>query len=206
MSSEPTKGRKPSWGGRTLLIVSLAANLFLAGVIAGNFQRGPWKGVYREGPVPFMTFNSPMDFRRVVSDPEVGEKLKETLDELRPQMRSSMRNTVEARRSIFTAIGAEPFDQEALTEAFENARLADDAMRRLAQSGIESFILSLTPEQRKEIVAAVEEMPVRRRGPGGPGGPMFGPEFDGPNGDRPFRSRITDRPGKDGAQRNTFDE
>lgn len=167
MSSQPKEAHKRSWGGRTLLIASLAANLFLAGMIAGNFQRGPGIGGYREGPFPMMLMNSPMDFRRAVTDPEVGAKLKSTLDESRPQMRSAMRDTVEARRAILASLKAEPLDPQVLSRAFEESRKADDAVRLIAQESIQSFILSLTPEQRQQVIAELEKMPMRPRGPGG---------------------------------------
>lgn len=167
MSSQPKEAQKRSWGGRTLLIVSLAANLFLAGMIAGNFQRGPGKGNFPPGPFPMMLMNSPMEFRRAITDPEVGAKLKSTLDESRPLMRGAMRNTFEARSTILAALKAEPFDPQALSDAFEDSRNADDAVRLIAQESIQSFIVSLTPEQRKQVVAELEKMPMRPMRPGG---------------------------------------
>ena len=167
MSSEQTKGQKRSWGGRSLLIVSLAANLFLVGVIVGNAQRGPGKGFERNVAFPPMVLNSPMDLRRAVTDPEVGAKLKATLDELRPQMRVSMRDAAESRRAVIAAIKTEPFDPSALAKAFEDTRMADDGVRQLAQNSMQSFIASLTPEQRSELVAELEKMPLRPMGRGG---------------------------------------
>jgi len=177
MSSQPKESGKRSWGGRTLLIASLAANVFLAGVLVGNSQRGPGKGAFGPGPMGMPPLVSPMDFRRIVSDPEVGDKLKSTLDELRPQMRSAMRGSFEARRAILDAIKSEPFDPEGLSAAFEGSRQADDAVRLIAQESIQSFIASLTPEERSQISTELETMPMRPMGP---------------------RGRFRDRDGKDG--------
>jgi len=193
MSSEPTKGKGPSWGGRTLLIVSLAANLFMAGVIVGNNHQAPGKDGFRGGPFPLMSLNSPMDFRRIVKDPEVGAKLKSTLDETRPQMFQAMRNMANARSNMVEALKAETVDPDALADAFENTRIAEDAVRELAQQSIKSFILSLTPEQRIEIVTEIEKLPFRPIRPG----------MGFSDGERAFPMRPGERFGPAGAAPDT---
>jgi uncharacterized membrane protein len=158
MSSDAKSETKKSWGGRILLILSLALNLFLVGLMAGGMMWGRY-GPGGMGPAGMgsLTGLSPKEIRRLASDEGTREKLHAVMKGTRSEFRPAMRQSFEAHRAIHEALKTNPYDPKALTDAFELSRQADDKMRRLSQDTVEKFVNSLTDEERQSVFKAMEE-------------------------------------------------
>ena len=162
------------------LLLSLSINLFFVGGIA--YRVSSFQEQLTGRPLP----------------PNVGWIVRD-LDEARrselePQLRSSFeeispirREMMNAQRQVNELMSAQPFDADALSEAFTTLRDANIRYQALAHEQTSEILGQLSEEER---LAALEF--VQRRGPrdgcdgfrGRSGGPGFrGPR--GPDGQRP---------------------
>ena len=136
-------GSKPRRCWRLALIVSLALNLLLAGVV------GVWavRPMFR-GPPP------PPEFGRVIehmthrlndSDAAI---LKRAYDEHREDMNRLTGNVRDARQKVRRALQTEPFDPDALKSAMDDVRAARSTVEEAIQDVMRSGAAAMSPEGR----------------------------------------------------------
>lgn len=146
MSEEDSKPIKHSSQFKWLLI-SVAGNLFLAGLLVGSWLAGPPRGGLPPRP-PFQ-----MMVHEVAGkvSPEGAKKLSDLADELEGRFMSGMAKSAGQREHIRQQLVREPFDPDqflkaldALNSTFSEGR--NEANRRFAQ-----VIATLSPGDRKAL-------------------------------------------------------
>ncbi len=149
------------------LFVSVALNLFVAGLIMGGpFRDGPPD---RRGPD---MLPSPRMFIEAFGR-EDGRKVMRTLRDEIPDLRGKFRQAGEARRGVVAAMSADPYDPEALEAAFTAARAAHVELAESIQKPLTEVLADLTPEQRAKFADEFRRPRHDRRG--GPDGERDGP-------------------------------
>src|SRR5215471_2274574 len=142
---------------RVLIVVSLALNVFLVGlVVADAFSDRGWLGHGR--PPRIMGLPSPRELRSVLSD-SCQATLEQALQANRPKFHEHLDALVAARQAVADAIKAEPFDADKLAAAFAKLREQDAAMAAGAQDMLIGFISKLDGDCR----AKVAELLTQRR-------------------------------------------
>jgi uncharacterized membrane protein len=134
--------------GRTIaLVVSLALNVLLVGVIAVGVTRAVNRGfiVQPGGPL------APGAVMRVVS-----EARRPAIRDIQLRHRDAMRrDRQEARRArleAFRLFGAPDYDRSAFDKALAQVREADGALEDEAIAMAKDVVATLTPEERKAVV------------------------------------------------------
>jgi uncharacterized membrane protein len=144
------------------LALSLVLNLLLTGFVIGRLTWGAPGGP----PDPTAGFGRLLRFL-----PE------ERRDALRPLVREEMRAVAREARGLrgehaamYAALTAEPFDAAALASALASLRLRLDATQEAAHRSFVALATRLTPEERRELAAAMRKPLWQRRERGGPPG------------------------------------
>ena len=132
--------------GRTILVLSLALNLLLAGVVGVWLVRPIFRGPPR-----------PMDFSRVVE--RMSHRLGETdaaalkkayaahqdeMTRLNDQVRS-------ARSKVRAVLSTEPFDPDALKAAMDEVRAARSQMEAEIQNVMREGATAMSPQGRQRL-------------------------------------------------------
>ena len=146
-------------------VVSLCANLFLVGLMAGHWIDGPgFMG--RGGPdgprrgMEAMIAGVPEDLRPLI---------KQKFEAAKPQFQAQRDKIRAARDKVAAAGEADPFDPAAFDQAFKELQLAMDDMGAIAHQTIRDILPQIPTEQRKKLI---ENWSKRwGKGPGGPDGP-----------------------------------
>lgn len=130
------------------LAVSLAINLFLAGIVAGSFLvRPPFRG----GPPP----RPPMQMMVMEASgklsPDGLKKLQAYADEFEGGFRKTMASTEVQRENIRTALLREPFDAAAFSRALDEMHVQFTQSRTLINRRFSDVVSSLSPEDRKQL-------------------------------------------------------
>ncbi len=169
---KPEKQRRS--GGRVILIISLAANLFLVGLLAGG-----WASGFRvRGPIAsnFMMQSLAPDLhiRQLAHQlPDATRmKLRETMASTRAHNRTIIHDVRQSRHAIFQALRAEPFDATRLDGAFKASRQADLARRELSHQVLLNFLTSLDEQEKAFVVRMVGTTLERAQEFGRPGRPQ----------------------------------
>ena len=154
-SPSVTTSATPRWM-RVLLVLSLALNLLVAGIVLGDALTDGGAG---RGPRPAEMALDPI--ARAL-DPEDRRAI---LQELRgdPDLRPlGEEERGAALAGIAAAVRAEPFDSGRLREALavRSDRIA--AAQRAVQEALLSRIATMTPEERAAFVERLEDGPRRR--------------------------------------------
>ncbi|WP_323765440.1 periplasmic heavy metal sensor [Marinovum sp.] len=155
--ADDLKSRRISPGLRIVLFLSLAANLAIAGVVAGFVLTGgpgkPPPRNPRDAVAPY-TQALTRDDRRALGRQLFAEMRKEgTREDLRARARAEYREALEALR-------AEPFDPAGFAEvlARQNERAAERQQR--GQDILVSHVAAMSPEDRAgfadRVAAALE--------------------------------------------------
>lgn len=130
---------------RVVLVVSLALNVLVAGVVIGGYIR-------MQGPAGSAAVGGPTDMRglwRALPDEARGA--------LRAQQSERGDRRVRAQEAgrdgaaIVAAISAEPFDAEALVAVIEGQRQRNDAARRDTTRAFAEQVQALSPQQRQAM-------------------------------------------------------
>lgn len=154
-----------SSGGRILLFASLAINLFLLGLLVGGWTQG--LRILRPdvvGPIIDMPMNPEFNVRRLAQSlPEdTRKKLQTVMRAVAPDFREARRDAVDARRGIYEALKADPFEQNQLDTAFATVRAADDKLRQISHGVFFEFASQLDQRERAFLVESLEDI-VRER-------------------------------------------
>ncbi len=165
---------------RTLLFISLAANLLIIGAVVGakfagvRLERGPPPANVVErlpGPRAFME----------ALPPETRAKLRDDFIESAQQTRELRQAARQARIDAFQAARTEPYDAERVRQAFARMREADQAVAAGFQDRVAQSFATLTPEERARALDALRDAQPGPRGAGGP----FRQRRQGPDGPPP---------------------
>lgn len=149
----------------TILLVSVAANMFFLGAFS-----------YRA-----MTTTQAREARPL--PPNLGWLVRDLSEDRRAELIDSLRTGAEdiqpLRRQLFAAqnrvgelMSAEPFDGDALLQAFSNLRAASDRYQEATQAQTVAILEELTPQERQ---AARDFVQQRGPGDGRPGDGRPGP-------------------------------
>jgi len=130
-----------------ILGVSLALNLFFAGLIAGRVMthrgRPPQAGLEDElGPRGFLKRSGLR---------EAGPEVKQILRERREQLKGNMRSLGQSREQVRAALEAEPYDAAAAAAAFARTREVSSQMQGDMHNALLDVASKLTPAQRKRM-------------------------------------------------------
>jgi Spy/CpxP family protein refolding chaperone len=177
-----------------LLALSLAANVFLGGFVAGRFFGGPHHRVLMHG----MHDRGPGMFRDTdVLSEEGQEAFRAVFKEKRDELRPSFRETRRLRDELGAALAADPWDRPRVENAFAALREIEGAHQAaFSQTLIDAFE-KLSAADRKALVEAAHkrredwrERRKRRRGGHDGDGPPDGP----PPGDPPLEDEAQPSP------------
>jgi len=144
---------------RIVLVVSLALNLAVVGLIGGAMLRGPHAGGPGGGPVRDLGFGL---FTEALTPPDK-KLLREQFLDRSPGLRLERRAMRDDLDAILAALRADPFDPAALDAvlAAQNARLS--ARLDLGQTLIRDFLVDLSPEARQAFADRLEARLTRRK-------------------------------------------
>lgn len=162
-----TPRRWPLW-----LIVSLMANMILVGLLAGFLlQAGP-KGNPDGPPRERISWGERDDGTRQAMRQVFKEAFKASAEERMAR--------VETRQQLAEAVIAEPYDADAVREAFRDLRSADDAVNEATHDAMVNLFASMSEEERQHMAQILrrgpgDHKPKRGPGPGERGGPGDGP-------------------------------
>ena len=147
MSDAPEPTRQwPRW-----LIVSLMANMILVGLLAGFlWQAGP-KGHPDGPPRERISWGERDDGRR--------DAMRRVFKEAFNASGEERMARAETRRQLAEAVTAEPYDAEAVRDAFGNLRTADDAVNEATHEAMVELFATMTVEERQHMAE------ILRRGP-----------------------------------------
>ncbi len=134
------------------LTVSVVVNLLLAGFVVGRMSGDfGFKGGMGAAPLmPQLRFLEEDRRREVTRGLEARKRLKPILRELR-----------RSQGDIRAAFTAEPFDQEALSEALAEFRRRLEESQALSHGKLVVVAARLTPDERRRLAKTLD----RRRGP-----------------------------------------
>lgn len=151
---------------RLIAIISIALNLFLAGLMAGGFLR---KGRGDRPPPAARAFTMKGAGRAL------GPEVRPVVDEIRQAREGDRKAHFERLRTAANdataALEAEPFDPKKLDDALAELRSVHAAFQQESHGEFVQLAERLTPEQRKALAVAHQRFGKRGgRGPrGGPG-------------------------------------
>jgi len=145
-------------------VVSLCANLFLFGLMAGHKIYGP--GFFGhggpDGPrrgLEAMIAGVPEDLRPLI---------KEKFDAAKPQFQAQRDKVRDARDKVVQAAEADPFDPSAFDQAFKELQQAMAGMGAIAHQTIREILPQIPAEQRKVLVEKWSKRWGPKDGPDGP--------------------------------------
>ena len=134
------------------LAVSLVLNLALIGFLVGAAgQPPPWRS---------SGFDATAGFSRLVRF--LPEERRAAVfgngDDLRREIRQSLRTMRRAQHSIEEALAAEPFDPDRLAAALEDFRAQFTTNQQRSHAGLVSIMGRLTPDERRKFVESIQHM------------------------------------------------
>ena len=159
------------------LAVSLVLNLALIGFLVGAAgQPPPWRS---------SGFDATAGFSRLVRFLPEERRAAVNGDDLRREIRQSLRTMRRAQHSIEEALAAEPFDPDRLAAALEDFRAQFTTNQQRSHAGLVSIMERLTPDERRKFVESIQHMrdPRHHRGRRGDDrrGDNRGPDRDADN-------------------------
>jgi len=153
---------------RTLLFISVAANLLVIGAVAGGLAAGV--RLQRETPGAVVDrMPGPRAFMAALPN-ETRTKVRTNLAESWDESRAARRAAQQARRDAFSAAAAEPYDVERVRAAFARLRAADQQAVAVFHDNMARAFGELTPEERREALTALRRAPGATRASIAPAG------------------------------------
>ena len=145
---------------RTLLFVSVAINLLIAGTAIGAYS----SGVRLERPASPTATRSPGPRAMMASLPqETRAKVRDQVARTWAETRTLRQNAVQARRDAFDAAATEPFDAARVRAAFARVRTSDDAALAEFHNNMIDAFAQMTPDERQRAIIALRGAgPIRR--------------------------------------------
>lgn len=150
---------------RTLLFISLAFNLLIVGAVAGAWGAGVRVQRQASDAAVVERLPGPRGFLRALPE-ETRATMRQELAESWGQSRELRQAALQARRDAFAAVAQEPYDAARVRAAFHRLRAADQAAVGVFHDNVADAFAELTPQQRREALAALRNAApaVRRSG------------------------------------------
>jgi uncharacterized membrane protein len=166
-SLQPQK--PPFRWGRLVLIVSLALNLAVAGVVGGAIlgRGGPDRNGLAARDVGFGMFNEAFS-------EQDRKELRKTYAKANPNIRADRQQMRDDLRAVLTALRAEPFDAAALRGALETGAARIEARQAQGQAIVLDYLTKMSGAERAEVANQLEK--ALKRHPRGPNPPPPAPE------------------------------
>ncbi len=140
-------------GLRALLVVSLALNILIVGVVAGAVINKPGKrGGHGHGPAA----DAVVAFSRALPREERRKLGRRIRDHFHQEQGDKWDGTA-ARENLLSALNADPFDKDALAAAMENQQKLFMARQGAAREVFLGFIAEMTHEERVEYATNVRK-------------------------------------------------
>lgn len=162
MTDNETPVRQPRKWVPVALFVSLAVNLFFAGLLIGGpaFKDHPREAAPTANIVP-----SPRMFIRILGR-EDGRRVLQELRRNVPDLRQKFITIRTNHLRVVAAMKADPYDPAELAAAFTAVREAHADLTSSIQEPLTGILAKLTPEQRLKFAKAFERLrgPRHRRG------------------------------------------
>ncbi|ABS62576.1 conserved hypothetical protein [Parvibaculum lavamentivorans DS-1] len=152
----PTPEKRRRWLGPALL-VSLAVNLFLLGLISVPLIMGPPD---RGGPRGSMHGLFHESFRDLPEGDRAA--IRKVMIGHFPAIRPHLRSMRDAKSRLSEALAAEPYDEATVRAAFDDMDAAMREMTAIGQNAMMAGFAQLTPEQRRRVAEAMRESENRR--------------------------------------------
>lgn len=130
------------WIFAAVLLVSLAANVLIAGVVLGHLN-GP--------PPPGDDFDHLVGMIVRPYPPDIQTAIREGARADRGELQQRLDAMCEARRRAFDALRADPFDRAVLLSAYADIRAAADGMQQVVQR-IEADAMAKTPAALRQKI------------------------------------------------------
>jgi uncharacterized membrane protein len=146
-TTQKSSGQKPSRWWRIVLTVSLALNLFFAGIISGHVFHF-YKAEERFG----MPFARAMARAQENLSPQDAAFFNATIERGAPQMNQDFRLLTEARQTLGSQLTAEHFDQDAARQAMAGMRAASDRLIDDFSATLVDALAGISPEGRQKLV------------------------------------------------------
>ncbi len=156
--SDAALRRWPRWKG-IMLVVSLALNLLVVGIVATAAVR------HHLAPPGFSPPPTVVTFARSLPEPRRREIWEATRSE-RHALRPHRAELKQARADVRSALVAEPFDAERFKSAHQRLFEAEMGARKVANQLFEATTMRMTPDERRAFARwqpFAERPPWRRR-------------------------------------------
>lgn len=145
-----------------VLAVSLIVNALLVGLLIGRTLGDEDRPPKDRGGRGGDEFEIARAIEQVVPEDthdDIRSAFREAFREARPLIGEKR----SAQRALRETLAADPFDRDAMRAAFENIRTIDDRLTRTFQGTLVEELAELTPQQRQDMAAWLDEMDERRR-------------------------------------------
>ena len=129
-----------------IAIVSVAINLFLAGMLVTQFVRRPPRG--EMGPISMRGLAAAVD-------PSARPVVERVRDEHRDRIVAKMREAGMARRNAMDALTAEDFDEAKARAAFDAFQQKSDEAQKEMHGSLIELAKALPPDQRAKMREAL---------------------------------------------------
>ena len=153
--SEP-KSQRWTW----LLVGSLMANALLVGLLIGGGLARQHQG---PGPEPRGEMAMARSIDRVVPDAQRAA-VRGALRRAFSETRAERRDLRLARDELARQLANDTYDRDAVVAAFARMRAAEDQSKAALHEALASQLQALSPEQRRALLADMDEHSHRRRG------------------------------------------
>lgn len=137
-----------------VLIISLALNLLIAGVVIGRLMDG--------GGPPGMHLRWAISELDAPAQEKLGASMRDHFKETRP-LRKTLR---QAQRRLSDAVSLEPFDHAATAEAFADVRAASQALQISMHENMLENLSQLDTKERQQVFQAfIRQSGKKSKGP-----------------------------------------
>lgn len=146
-----------------LLAISVAANVFLGGFVAGRLLGGPPQGKHVHSSFDGgRSFNWKMGREIEELSPEAREAFRNVFAESRERLIENHRETKRLRKALSEALAADPWSRTQVEAAHAELRAAESAQQAaLAELLIDAFE-GLSAEDRKALTSAMDKRDMRK--------------------------------------------
>ncbi|MEM8536634.1 MAG: periplasmic heavy metal sensor [Pseudomonadota bacterium] len=150
-------GKRPSRLWRVVLVISLALNLAVVGIVVGTAASG------RFGDGPPRTFDfGPGPILRALT----GDERRSMMRSMRADRAFQSFRPEERFAVLVSALQADPFDKDAFAAAMAMQAERNLALQEQAQVAFVDVISDMTPERRAAFALALEQELAKPRRPG----------------------------------------
>ena len=156
MVEDKRPSARPSRLWRTVLVLSLALNLAVVGLVVGSLASG------RMGNGPPRSFDLGLGPVSRALAPQERREIGRSLRQDRPLRDFDLRGRVD---SMVTALKAEPFDASALRALMDEQAAGMANIQAKAQAATIDQIIAMTPERRRAFADQLTEEVSRARPP-----------------------------------------